>query len=1175
MHPLLQNQLKKVLGIESPTELDSLQQALHELAAHTPGMSEKVIRFLTRIGLFLDRIEQSYQQFDRDLDIRARSLQLSSRELADANERLRHETTAQSVAIGSLRETANRLLRSDGKPELGNDANSLQQLSNLVATIVTERATAQRNLELQKFALDQHAIVSITDTAATILYANDKFCEISGYTRAELIGQNHRIVSSGIHPPSLYQEMWRTIQGGHVWHGEICNRTKNGSLYWVSATIVPLHDAAGKPDQYIAIRTDITFQKTMEAELVEQRRFLQSITDAMGEGVYHLDAHGYCTFLNPEAQRLLGWSLDEVRDQSFHDIIHYEDQEGKRLDRHACPILTTIAQGRIFKSETETFIRRDGSRFPISIVSVPLLEGNRMVGSVSVFQDITARQEILQDLKKAKEIAEHANQLKSNFLANMSHEIRTPMNGVIGLSHLLMQTDLTPIQRDYLLKIDHSSRNLLGIINDILDFSKIEAGRLTMESIPFSLADLLQEITPVIQSRIREKGLELVFDLQANLPQVLIGDPLRLRQVLLNLAANAVKFTEQGSVTITIRGNPQDEGHFRLDFRVRDTGIGMTESQMSQLFQPFIQADSSSSRRYGGTGLGLAICRQLVGLMGGQILVESVAGVGSTFHFQVPLQISSQETVPRHLPVAMQNVHILVVDDNDVVRTILADMLTHFGVQVELADGGKAALRRLIAGATGQAPPIRLLLLDWQMPDLDGIETFRQMCRLPTPHPHTIMMTAHGVEAIQTALGEEQVVAVLEKPITPSTLFNALVHALDPPNKIDHDIHRVGQQVGQVTSPPAGSSHAPALRGKQILLVEDNSINQQVACGLLDLMGVRTTLAGSGEEAISCLKHHRFDAVLMDIQMPGMDGYQTTDTVRRELGLEQLPIIAMTAHAMTGDRERCLAAGMNDHVAKPIDPATLRMVLSRWLTEPGPQPETTDIPFDSIEKDPDMTAALPFPDHLPGIDLDAARRHVSDNLTLLHKILLDFADRHHNSAATIRENVAQGAWQTVNRMAHSLKGTASTIGALELAKVSGDLERLTTHVHDGVSPPDPTTLDSLLDQLSQSLEVVTGSIQTLAKSPTVRHPATKTGSTDLTKEQRERIQVTLDQLAKLLATDDPDAEHSAEELVTLLAETPYSSSADAVYRHVGAFDFADATAALATLRQTLVKHLET
>nr|WP_242390631.1 PAS domain-containing hybrid sensor histidine kinase/response regulator [Pararhodospirillum photometricum] len=824
-----------------------------------------------------------------------------------------------------------------------------------------------RDLEFQIFALDQHAIVTATDTEGTITYANDAFCTISGYPREAILGKTHRMVKSGEHELGFFRGLWETISSGKVWHGEIKNATRGGGYYWSAATIVPFLDETGKPFRYVAIRTDITARKRMEEKHRETARFLRGLTDAMGDGVYSLDGVGRVTFVNPEAERLLGWPREALMGRVIHDVAHapHDGQGGGSL--LDCPPHRAVTAGAIYRSESESFRRRDGTTFPVAIVSVPLTLDDRIVGSVTVFQDITERKQAEQALREARDAAEAANDVKSRFLANMSHEIRTPMNAVIGLSHLALQTDLSPRQRDYLEKIHTSAGNLLGLLNDILDLSKIETGKMALEATRFSLFEVIENAATVIMPRLREKDLVFDLELDPDLPDILIGDPLRLGQILINLLSNAVKFTDKGRIGLLvnrsggkemIRSGGQEET-LDICFSVSDTGIGMTPKHMGRLFQSFTQADGSITRRFGGTGLGLAISRQLAHLMEGDIEVSSELGAGSTFCLSARFRPAPFKEIPKD---DLSSVRALVADDNAAARAVLVLALSRLGITVEAVDKGQAVLERVARAQAGTAPPLDLLVLDWRMPDLDGDEVCARLDTAEGPPLPLIVVTAYGGLPAKRRFARDRG-EVLEKPVLGARLKGAVLRALGR------------------ASPEPDTGEGARVAGARVLVVEDNSINQQVARELLERVGITVSSAANGQEALACLEREVFDLVLMDVQMPGMDGLEATRRLRTDLKLTTLPVIAMTAHAMADDRQRSLEAGMNDHLTKPLDPERLLSVLDQWLGGLDRLAQRTV---------PPMGAATVFalPEALSRVlDVPAALRAVNGNSELLMRRL--------------------------------------------------------------------------------------------------------------------------------------------------------------------------------------------
>jgi signal transduction histidine kinase/DNA-binding response OmpR family regulator len=645
------------------------------------------------------------------------------------------------------------------------------------------------------------------------------------------------------------------------------------------------------------------------------------------------------------------------------------------------------------------------------------------------------------DLESALVEAQSATRAKSEFLANMSHEIRTPMNAILGMTDLALRTELTDKQRGYLGQARAAAEALLLVIDDILDFSKIEAGRLVLESRDFSLDEVFDRVTALIGLKAQKKGLELLLKTSPEVPPVLVGDPMRLLQVLVNLCSNAVKFTEKGEiVVVTVRSVASEADSVLLRFDVKDTGIGLASAQIEDLFRPFSQVDASSTRVHGGAGLGLAICRKLVGLMDGEIGVESAPGLGSDFHFTARFRVGSRAQAVR-LPHAgaHRDLRILVVDDSANSREILNDLLVLLGYAPVVEASGAAGLAEL-RRAAGVGRPYQLVLLDWRMPGLDGFDVVRMLREdpLPGPAPAILLVTAYGDEAIVREAARQGVAGCLAKPVGASTLLDAINGACGP------------QRGGPAPAPPRGAAaRAPApeaLRGRRVLLVEDNELNRFVATELLcDVAGMDVTLAGNGHEALAQLREARFDLVLMDIQMPGMDGLQCTRLIRADQALAKLPVIAMTAHAMAGDRDKSTAAGMNDHVNKPFEPAQLFEVMLRWLTPAGP-----------------VAAAAPVAEQLPAsgpvVDFELGLRRCLGRPELYHKILARYLKQRETSGNEIRAALDAGELEAGARIAHTLVSTASMLGAPALAALAREL-------HDAVDLGLPERWRALLGRL--------------------------------------------------------------------------------------------------------------
>jgi len=1174
MHKLLARQAKRLLGVDE-AQLSAVLAELKRVAS-LHGVSPEAVGLLTGFAGFLDRVDGAYTQNDRDLDLKTRSLQLSSVELTHTNDRILNELASRTRAIESLRETANSLMQTMDAdlPPLLDD--NLESLSTLMSDLVEQREEGQKDLQAaladlanQKFALDQHGIVSITDVSGRILYANDQFCAISGYPREKLLGQSHRIIKSGVHSAEFFTEMWRVILAGEVWHGEICNRSSSGALYWVQSTIVPLRDDTGVPTQFIAIRTDITARKLMEVAINAAEARLRHITNAVPGVVYQCevgrgqvrytfvsdrlgeirgldrealladgriaaqqvvpeDYERYVQGILAAAARRESWSSEYrilLPDGSLR-WIRGEISPEPELAANGATVFTGIWQDVTLLKEAGARLHEITENIPVAVYqyqlasngyyafpfcspailqiagvtpedvmadarailaqvhpgdkaslvaaftgsagrSEPWLLDFRILHKVSgatvwvhaesqpkkaadgsirwngYLADISESKRVSEELSRAKEGAESANRAKSDFLANMSHEIRTPMNGVIGMTDLVLDTELTEEQREYLNIVKSSSESLLKVINDILDFSKIEAGKLLIEKIPFNLGRTVGDTLKALAMRAHSKGIELVCDIEPDVPMLVLGDPGRLRQILLNLIGNAIKFTERGEVVLHVAVAPGKGKKSIFQFTISDTGIGIPKSKLGSIFDAFSQEDSTITRRYGGTGLGLTISARLVEALAGHISVESEPGRGSKFDFSISMNLDPHSKEEPLDVRQLAGLRVLVVDDNELNRLVVARLLKSVGAQVHAAASGEEAMAMMMP-EIDYVSAFDVVLLDARMPGFDGFDTAQRIVALP--HCAGISLVLLSLAGLKSDTQQSQAIgfsAYLSKPFTRDELMQVLLRVM------------------KTSSSPAAelvTRHALAHASLDVLLVEDHVVNQQLATTLLTRWGHQVTLAGNGQLALDALAQHRFDLVLMDMMMPVMDGLEATRRFRASEQGPRTPIVAMTANAMQGDRDSCIAAGMDDYISKPIETTELQRLLQRYVAGAVIEPEQrVNQRVDTLNE---LLAAS-------GFDYDLALAESDQEVVDI--IAEAFVDQWPRDKQKMEQALADSDLIPVLHVAHALKGTVAMFGARPAVELAQRVELLAERGGTIGMPELIDALNAEVDQLVVAL----------------------------------------------------------------------------------------------------------
>jgi len=989
--------------------------------------------------------------------------------------------------------------------------------------------------------------IIITGQDGGILMVNRRALELFEYDFDDMIGQqvevlipdhysrNHVKLRESFFANPKVREMGRAQ--------ELLALSQSGRQIPVEISLSPIESEDGL--LVAAAIRDISERKAAEEE---RRRISERLDAALvgaNAGIWDWSAETNEVITGEIGATMLGYTPDELEKRygntldRFSKLVHPDDLSV------SMDLLQQHLEGKtdLYKAEYRMRTADGQWKWILDIGKAPERDENglatRMVGIQLDIDDTKAMQD---ELRVAKEAAEEATRAKSDFLANMSHEIRTPMNAIIGMSYLALQTELSPRQQDYIDKINNAANSLLGIINDILDFSKIEAGKMDLELLPFNLEETMSSLSAMMQPKIQEKNLEFMIYLDPEVPTGLMGDQFRLSQIMINLVNNSIKFTEQGEVVVRVETESETAQGIRLHFGITDTGIGMTPEQCGKLFQPFQQADASTTRKYGGTGLGLSICKQLTELMNGKIWVESEAGKGSTFHFVVELGVAHEAaTGDLVLDADLRGLPVLIVDDSPAARQIMRATVESLSFEPIVASSGAEALE-LVVRHEERGYPFRLALVDWKMPEMDGIEFNDRLRALNLDNPpQVILVTAYDTAEMIRNVGRS-VAGVLSKPTTTSSILDAAMMALGRSVTSKH------KSVPQACN----ETIAISVSGADILLVEDNEINQQVAIELLERAGMKVDVAENGQIAVEKVNDKRYDIVLMDLQMPVMDGFEASHAIRADHTFDPLPIIAMTANAMSGDRERCLDAGMQDHVAKPIDPPTLYRALVEWIT-----PREGLGEYDPTERkttEDHSEYALP---EFSGLDKQEGLARLGGNAKLYRDLVFRFAKEQSNTLDSIAELIQESDLETAERLAHTLKGVAGSLGAKEIQGKAAALEKY-------LNSQDVDAAQAELPDLG----LIVGTLVADIKQYQAEHQG---GAREEPESNLDELLPKLDALKALLIEDDGEAEELFFEMRPSLKALISKSALDTLADQIEMFDFEAAHATLDPVLQELAQ----